>query len=198
MTPIQHCLDRLSAGDASARAELLRVSRERLLLLTRKMLDRFPRVRRWEESDDVLQNVLLRLDRTLEKVPLDSPRCFLALAARHIRNHLIDLYRHYYGPHGLGAHHASPDPRRPGGAPLDVAPAQEPHDPAARIDPSALHKQIEALPEQEREAVDLLYFQGMSQPEAAALLGVSVRTIRRHWQAARLRLAEALRGELPL
>jgi RNA polymerase sigma-70 factor (ECF subfamily) len=162
------------------------------------MLNRFPRVRRWEESDDVLQNVLLRLDRTLEKVPLDSPRHFLALAARYIRNHLIDLYRHYYGPHGPGTHHATPDPRRPGGAPLDAAAAPGPHDPAVRTDWIALHEQIDALPEQEREAVDLLHFQGMSQAEAAALLGVSVRTIRRRWQAARLRLAEPLGGEPPL
>src|SRR5689334_1918431 len=71
-TPIQNCLDRLRAGDAAARAELLRVSGERLLLMTRKMLSRYPGVRRWAESDDVLQNVLLRLHSTLEKLPLDS------------------------------------------------------------------------------------------------------------------------------
>ncbi len=40
---------------------------ERLTRLARKMLKDFGRVRRWEETDDVVQNALLRLYRTLAK-----------------------------------------------------------------------------------------------------------------------------------
>jgi RNA polymerase sigma factor (sigma-70 family) len=197
-TPIQTCLDALRAGDPAARAELLRVGRERILLMTRKMMARYPAVRRWEESDDVLQNVLLRLHRTLEKVPLESPRHFLALAAIHVRREMIDLARHYFGPQGVGANHATPDAARPDVPLAEAACAPRADEPPAEVSWQALHEQIAALPDEEREIVDLLWYHGMSQDEAAALLGISVRTVRRRWQTARLRLATTLRGDLPL
>jgi RNA polymerase sigma-70 factor (ECF subfamily) len=53
-------LDRMRAGDLSARDELLHNLCGRLERLARTMLHRFPRVRRWAETDDVLQNALLR------------------------------------------------------------------------------------------------------------------------------------------
>jgi RNA polymerase sigma factor (sigma-70 family) len=198
ITPIQNCLDRLRAGDSAARAELLRVSGERLLLMTRKMLSRYQGVRRWEESDDVLQNVLLRLHRALEKVPLEATRDFLAIAAENIRRELIDLFRHYYGPEGIGANHATPDANHAGGPLAEAACDPQANDPAARTVWRELHEQVDALAEEEREVVDLLWYHGMTQSEVAALLDVSVRTVRRRWQTARLRLAEVLRAELPL
>lgn len=54
------------------------------------------------------------------------------------------------------------------------------------------HEQVEALPDDEREVVALLWYEGLSQPEAAALLGVSLATVKRRWQAARLALYERL------
>jgi RNA polymerase sigma-70 factor (ECF subfamily) len=197
-TPIQTCLVALRAGDPAARGDLLRASRERILLMTRKMMSRSPGIRRWVESDDVLQNALLRLHHTLEKVPVESPRHFLALAAVHVRRELIDLARHYFGPEGVGANHATPDAARPDVVAAEAAPAPSADDPAAQVSWRELHEQVAGLPDEEREAVDLLWYHGMSQHEAAALLEISVRTVRRRWQAARLRLAAALRGELPL
>jgi DNA-directed RNA polymerase specialized sigma24 family protein len=74
-------LDRVQAGDLSAREELLRSVGNRLERLARKMLGRFPTVRRWVETDDVLQSALVRLLRALEEVRPDSMRHFFALAA---------------------------------------------------------------------------------------------------------------------
>jgi RNA polymerase sigma-70 factor (ECF subfamily) len=193
-TPIQLCLDALRAGQPSARADLLRVSRERILLMTRKLMSKYPGVRRWEESDDVVQNVLLRLDRTLAQMSLESPRHFLALAAVHIRRELIDLARHYFGPQGAGAHLATPD----AASPAALAGIPQPDDSASSFPWQEVHEQIAALPDDEREVVELLWYHGMSQLEAAGLMGVSVRTVRRRWQEGRLRLAAALRGEVPL
>lgn len=51
---------------------------------------------------------------------------------------------------------------------------------------------MEALPEEEREVVNLLWYEGMSQPEAADLLGISSRTVLRRWHAARLKLFQVL------
>jgi RNA polymerase sigma-70 factor (ECF subfamily) len=62
---------------------------------------------------------------------------------------------------------------------------------------AALYEQIEALPDKEREVVDLLYFHGLSQPEAAAILGVTERTVRRLWTVAKVKLFEGLKEFLP-
>ena len=71
------------------------------------MLGRFPNVRRWADTDDVLQNAQLRLLHALETVRPDSTRRFFGLAAKQIRWELIDLARHFYGAEGIGANHAS-------------------------------------------------------------------------------------------
>ena len=42
----------------------------------------------------------------------------------------------------------------------------------------------------EREAVDILYFDGLSQADAAKILRVSVRTVQRRWHSALLLLHE--------
>jgi RNA polymerase sigma-70 factor (ECF subfamily) len=197
-TPIQRCLDQLRAGDRSARAALLGASRQRLIIMTRQMLNRYPGVRRWEETDDVVQNVLLRLDRCLAEVSLESTRDFLNLAAAQIRRELIDLARHYFGPLGIGAKHATPDAPASGEGVAAQAAAGSSDDPGRLARWSEMHERIAALPPEDREMFALLWYHGMAQAEAAALLGVSVRTVKRRWQAARLQLAEALGGEPPL
>src|SRR6516225_8499543 len=106
-TVIQGCIDRLRAGDESARAALLSCACERLKRLARKMLKGYPGVARWEQGDDVAQNALIRLDRALRAVAPPTARDFFRLAAAQLRRELIDLARHYQGPRGLGAHHAT-------------------------------------------------------------------------------------------
>ncbi len=106
-TLIQGCIDRLRTGDESARAELLSCASDRLARMARKMLKGYPGVARWEEADDIAQNALIRLDRALRAVAPPTARDFFRLAAAEVRRELIDLARHYYGPRGLGAHHAS-------------------------------------------------------------------------------------------
>src|SRR5436305_216630 len=80
-TQLHLLLARMRAGDEAARNELFRHATGRLERLTRKMLHQFPGVRRWAETDDVLQNALIRLLRTLEAVRPATPRDFLGLAA---------------------------------------------------------------------------------------------------------------------
>ncbi len=106
---IQGWLDRLRDGDAAARESLLEFSCERLRRLTRKMLRRFERVHRWEQTDDVLQSAMVRLHRTLAEVRPESAADFYRLAALNIRRELLDLAKHYFGPCGLGTRHASVD-----------------------------------------------------------------------------------------
>src|SRR5260370_13000493 len=186
---LQTCLDRLRAGDESARAELVNAACERLARLTRKMLNADGRLRRWEESSDVFQNAMIRLCRALEATTPQSLREFFRLAALQIRRELIDLARHHYGPAGAAANH---DGRPPGQEPADSG-----DEPARLMAWGELHEAIRALPEDERDVFELLWYQGLTRPEAAALLEGSAHTVQRRWQAACLRLHDALHGELP-
>ena len=197
---IQTCLDRIRGGDEAAHGELLNCACERLRKLTRKMLRGYPGVRRWEQTDDVLQNAAIRLHRTLQQMPVQTALDFFRLAALNIRRELLDLARHYYGPQGQGAHHAtwgsgeSSTTRSDSGLAAPPAPS---HDPARLAAWGEFHERIAALPDEEREVFDLLWYQGLSQAEAAELLNVSERTVKRRWQAARLKLHDALQGEVP-
>ncbi len=51
---------------------------------------------------------------------------------------------------------------------------------------------IEALPEVEREVFDLVRIQGLTYGEAAEVVGISVKTVQRRLNRARLLLAEQL------
>src|SRR5438128_1825056 len=107
MTQLQLWIDRFQEGDPEAPGELLNCAGEQLRWLVRRMLRDYARVRRWEETDDVLQNALVRLWRTFQRTAPSSVQGFFSLAGREIRRELIDLARHYFGPEGLGANHAS-------------------------------------------------------------------------------------------
>jgi RNA polymerase sigma-70 factor (ECF subfamily) len=197
-TEIQLRLDRLRAGDESARDELLNLACGRLRRLARKMLRSYPNVRTWEETDDVLQNAAVRLCRALQDVRPDSVRSFLKLATLQIRRELIDLARHYKGPEGPGRKHLSPAPTDASGAvpnPLDAS--TDTNDPARLASWTEFHDTVEALPEAERELFQLLWYQGLTQREAAALLGVTERVARYRWRSAQLRLHQLLGGRLP-
>ncbi len=192
---LQYLLARLQQGDEQARRELINATGERLRSLAHVMFKDYPRLRRWEETADVLQNALLRLYRALQTVTPPSPRDFYRLAALEIRRELLDLARHYFGPHGEGEH------RHSDGGGLGTGQAAGPAD--ASLDPGRLalwtefHQQVSALPEEEREVFDLIWYQGLSHTDAGELLGVCARTIKRRWQSACLKLHEAMHGEVP-
>src|SRR5271155_5234791 len=90
-------LDRLRAGDSSARDRLIELAQGRFVALARAMLRRYPQVRRWEQTDDLLQAALMRLHRSLAEVRPEGVKHFDSLAAVQIRRELIDLARHYQG-----------------------------------------------------------------------------------------------------
>jgi RNA polymerase sigma factor (sigma-70 family) len=71
------------------------------------------------------------------------------------------------------------------------------HEPSRLAIWGEFHQQIGAMPDEGREVFELLWYQELSQAEAAELLGVSERTIKRRWQSARVSLHEALRREMP-
>lgn len=193
---IQGALQRLGGGELQARADLLTFAAERLRALARHMFKAYPRLRRFEEPDDVLHNAQVRLIRALEVVPLDSVQGFFRLASLQIRRELLNLTR-YHLETGRRAMWADGD-REPGFAGDDQPEAgpfpETTFEPVRLAQWTEFHEQVQNLPEPEREVFDLLWYQELSEAEAAELLQVSVRTVQRRWRSARLRLHQTLRG----
>ncbi len=184
-------LDRTNRGDLRAREELFRVVCGRLERLAGKMLRSYPRVGRWAQAEDVVQNVALRLLRTLHEVRPGSARAFFGLAAELIRRELLDLARHFYGAEGIGAHHDSQVLSDSG---QGVA-AVDDRDDAKELERwCSFHEHVEKLPAVEREVVGLLYYHGWKQAQVAALFQVTERTVRRWWESAVRQLNQGLQG----
>jgi RNA polymerase sigma-70 factor (ECF subfamily) len=138
---------------------------------------------------------MLRLYRTMKDVPPQTVADFLRLAALNIRRELLDLCKRCCGPQGMGAHHTTIGPDQSG--PPETA-GQESLVPGSLGVWSEFHEQVERLDDEERTVFDLLWYQGLSQAEAAEVLGVTERTIKHRWQSARLKLHDAMQGEVPL
>jgi RNA polymerase sigma-70 factor (ECF subfamily) len=187
---LESCLARLRAGDSQARDDLWGLVNDRLTVLTRRMLHRdYSRVRHWEQTEDVAQNVRLRLMRALQDIIPATAREFYGLASLQIRRELIDRIRQLTGragdrepprsfPDGTDA--PGDGPEDSGSGPEDLAVWEE------------FHQAVEELPEQEREVFDLHWYQELSLEEAAEVLGVDRSTARRRWRGARLKLAAVL------
>ncbi len=182
------------SGDPNARNQILARAQERLRWHASRLLSRFASLRRWENTDSILQETLLRMDRALHELVLDTNVAFFALAARHMRYVLIDLTRHY---RRIIEHHQSPAPEaevEPRSHEPSTAPFGQPDD---LLLWEEFHQQAEQLNENERQIFDLIWYHGLPLSEVAVVLGCSARTARRYWQAARIHLVEALDGKLP-
>src|SRR5262249_25495936 len=118
---------------------------------------------------------------------------FFGHTAAWMRDVLCDQLRQAYGR----------DDNRPAVLPLDGGPA----DTGPRYEPSSMtangeqvrrwpefHEAAARLPDELRSVFDLLWYQGLPQAEAAALLGVAVPTVKLRWMKARLQVQQALGG----
>jgi RNA polymerase sigma factor (sigma-70 family) len=187
---LEQLLDRMRKGDAAARTELLGLAYERLRLLARKMFHHdFPRLGNFHETDSILHEAVLRLFRALQEVQPPSVHDFLTFSATQIRRVLQDMARyHARRNRKIDDQHAASG--HPSAALQDLT------DPS--LDPSHLaqwsefHQKVRELPDDEREVVDLYWYQGLTQAETARVLGVHEKAVSRRWIRARLKLAEWL------
>lgn len=187
---LQGCLDRWQAGDRGAADDLMRMALTRLEKLARRMTRAFPNVRGVADTDDVLQNSLLRFLRTLQNLRPATTRDFFNLAAVHIRRELLDLARR--GRNRRTVPLDVPDSDSPN-APEPIAPEDHGPDSDHWV---RFHESVDQLPTEEREVVGLVFYHGWTQDKIAGLFGVDERTIRRRWKAACERL-RATGGSVP-
>jgi RNA polymerase sigma factor (sigma-70 family) len=189
---VQQYLDELAGASGESDAELvisalLARSAGRLHLLCATLLYRsYPRLTRPPlglQVEEMLGAVVERLLKALRQTRPDTVRGFFALAGRHMRWELNDLARRLdeQGPllevHGESV--AAPDSSGSALAP----------------DARRMLDAIESLPEEEREALDLVRIHGMTHAAAAEVLDVSTKTVQRRLNRA-LALLTAEVGDL--
>ena len=186
---VQRHLDGL-AGDAPAapavRALLGRAA-GRLHHLCAALLHRsYPRLIRPPlnlQADELLGAVVERLLKALRAARPGTVRQFFALAGQHMRWELNVMARRLVElPAAVGL--------RDG-----LVPAPAGSDSGLSPEGRRMLEAIDRLPEGEREAFDLVRIQGLTQAEAAQVLGVSAMTVNRRLNRGLELLAEAL-GDL--
>jgi RNA polymerase sigma-70 factor (ECF subfamily) len=188
---MQGWVERICAGDDSAWTAFLVQFRERMERLTHSMLRRFPAVHGHAEADDILQNALIRLLRTVRELQPSSIEALFGLLAEQLRRELLDLARRFHRDrHNIVL--GTSVPRED-----DVMPSSNL---LACIDESDdieqwfwFHEEVGRLPAIEREVVALTFYHGWTQAEVAELFHISERTVRRRWETALIKLGRALR-----
>lgn len=184
---IARCLEALQ-GDATAEPlirDLLEKSVHRLRVLCGTVLTRsYPRLTQPPlnlETDELLDGVVGGLLTALRKIRPQTVRQFFAMANQHIRWQLNDLARLL-------------DERPRPEALVESRVVSPPASSHACLSQDArrMLAAIDGLPEEEREVFDLVRIQGLSYAETADVVGVSVKTVQRRLNRARLLLAEQL------
>jgi RNA polymerase sigma factor (TIGR02999 family) len=184
---VTRILDAVRAGDSSAAAQLLPVVYDELRALAAARLRREGGPQSLNATGLVHEAYLRLLGPEGKGADGWSGRGhFFAAAAQSMRRILVDRARE------RGAHKRGGERVR-----LDLDPSQLLVDspPPELIDlDAALARLAEEEPEK-AELVALRFFGGLTQREAAAVLGISMTTADRHWAYARAWLLDALDGE---
>jgi RNA polymerase sigma factor (TIGR02999 family) len=180
-------LGRARRGDGAARSDLLALIYEELRRVAAGLMKR-ERADHTLSPTAVVHEAVIRLlgDAVFDRA---GDRDFLmASAARAMREVLIDHARRRNAE------------RRGGGlkrVPLDLV---VDYFEEQGLDPVAVHEALDRLAElnpRQAQVMTLRYFGGMTVPEVANILGVSVVTVERDWRLARAWLGDQLRGEQP-
>lgn len=191
---IQRCLNRLAGAtdDSDSRQivrELLSVAAGPIQLLCGSTLSRYyPRLAKSPfnvESDDLVGAIVERLIKAMRNVRPPHVREFFALTMKHVRWELNGLVRE------LDAQRYEP-------LPSDVT-ARESQASDERFSPLGHHilEAIHGLPQSDQDIFNLVRLHGMTQRDAAQVLGISERTVERRLKRILPRLWAELGGLQP-
>jgi RNA polymerase sigma factor (TIGR02999 family) len=135
------------------------------------------------DTSSLVHEAFMRMQREGSLAPRDREH-FLAYAATTMRSVVIDFVRRRNADRrGGGAEHVTLDTRAAeslGGSDDEILAVHEALELLQKVDPKLVR------------VVEMRYFAGLSDAEIASTLGVTDRTVRRHWDRARLLLAEIL------
>jgi RNA polymerase sigma-70 factor (ECF subfamily) len=188
---VQRYLDALG-GEAPAEPiirSLLDQAVGRLHQLCATLLHRkFPRLARPPlnlRTNELLGAVVERLLKALREVRPTTVRQFFALAGQHLRWELNDIARRL-DTQPAAVELSDGVVPAPAGSDSDLSPT-------ARLILDA----IGTLPDDEREVFDLVHIQGLTEAEAAAVIGVAARTVQRRLDRGVQLLTERLGDLIP-
>lgn len=175
-------LDASARGDAASSGRLFDLLYDELRRCAHRQLR--------QHASDTLSTTALVHETWLKLIqspalPLESRRHFMALAARAMRQVLVDHARRRQA-------------EKRGGDAVFVTLDEG----VADVDETALEvlaldralSSLEQIDERAARVVSLHFFAGLSFPAIAEIEGLNERTIKRDWQAARLLLADTMRG----
>jgi RNA polymerase sigma-70 factor (ECF subfamily) len=182
---LEACLARLPCDREGAINELTALVYGRFRMLTGRILSQqFPDLQ--GQTDDVWHEALLKLRTALrnESVVPATAKELSGLAARHIRFALYDMVQRF-----RQGRTCMPLADDSGSAVPGLELEQSTFDPEILAAWSEFHKSIECLAPDLRDVIDLLFYDGLSQQEAAQILDVPVTTVQGRWRSAKVRLA---------
>jgi RNA polymerase sigma factor (sigma-70 family) len=183
---VQRYLNALGAEDVTQERvvrELLGHAIGRLQMLCASFLHRsYPRLRQAPlnlQPDELLSAVAERLLKAMRVVRPQTARQFFALASQHIRWELNDLARRL------------DERQRDVGLP-DALAAPDSSDSSLTPNARRMLEAIDSLPEEEREVFSLVRIQGLTHPEVAELVRISLKTVQRRLNRALVLLTQRL------
>jgi RNA polymerase sigma-70 factor, ECF subfamily len=170
-------------GDASAQAQLIDTVYPELRRLARRYLAG-ERAGHTLQTTELVHDAWLRLFGSVAVSPRDRTHLF-ALMATQMRRVLIDYARRRNAAKGPGAG------IRVSLTATDVA-ASRPDEDLIAIDEALTA--LEAIDRRAARVIEMRFFAGLGEKEAAQVLGVSIATIKRDWTFARAWLHDRLNG----
>ena len=181
---VTQVLKQAASGDENAAARLLPLVYEELRLIARQRMAKTPPGNTLTPTA-LVHEAYVKVAGA-ERLPWESRKHFFVAASRAMRNILVDQARRKSAKKNGGGR------KRLELAEYDVS-IEPPGDDVLALD-EALSRLEEAEPEA-GEVVTLLHFSGLTAEEAAEVLQVSSRTIKRRWRFARACLHRLLSGE---
>jgi RNA polymerase sigma factor (TIGR02999 family) len=184
MDDVTHILNAIVKGNTKAASQLLPLLYDELRRLAKQKLAR-EAPGQTLDATALVHEAYLRLVGKGDGQRWDGRRHFFAAAAEAMRRILVEKARSKRGPkHGGDHHRVDADP--------ELIAALQPSVDLLALD-EALTKLTREAPAR-AELVKLRFFGGLTMPEAAEVLGVSLATAERHWTYARTWLYSELNG----
>jgi len=179
-------ITRSQGGDATAEAELIAAVYPELRRLARRYLSAERRAHTLQTTD-LIHEAWLRLFGSSE-VSVQNRSHLIALMATQMRRALVDYARRRNAAKGPGAG------IRVSLTDTDIG-APRPDEDVLAIDEAL--KDLESIDVRVSKVVELRFFGGLREDEAATALGVSISTLKRDWAFARAWLYDRLTGNEP-
>jgi len=192
---LQDLLDSLKRGEnvQAVKDQLIARAYQRLQQMARRMLGSYDRDKIDEETNGLVAEAYLRLNRSLTDLQPETVRQFFGLAALQMRRHLLDKLR---AIHGRG------EVKRPKVTSLDPVGNQDSAIHIAFADTETtplwtsidILESLEKLDERQRECLVMQHWYGFTHQEIASLMGVSTKTVQRLSNLAFIQLNDLLKS----